>query len=131
MRTQVLLAAALACALASSARAAGFTPGEVLALDADTFVATVKKHHFVAVEFYAPVGVVSRGAQHAFSFTPARLAIYKEHLTLGGAARDECTHTRPAGSDHAYRDLATDACIHSRQQWCGLCVHSEVRARRF
>ena len=67
MRTQVLLAAALACALASSARAAGFTPGEVLALDADTFAATIKKHHFVAVEFYAPVGDVSPGAPSVHS----------------------------------------------------------------
>jgi hypothetical protein len=51
----VLLAA---CVLGGEASGAA-TPGEVLALDADSFAAAIKKHAFIAVEFYAPVSIAS------------------------------------------------------------------------
>ena len=34
------------------------TPGEVLTLNADNFAGAIKKHAFIAVEFYAPVRTV-------------------------------------------------------------------------
>ena len=49
----VLLLVLAACLLGDKASAA--SPGEVLALDADNFAGALKKHAFIAVEFYAPV----------------------------------------------------------------------------
>ena len=69
MNTRPLLVVAVSLlVLAASVlrgEAAAATPGEVLTLDVDNFAGAIKKHPFIAVEFYAPVRCVSYSFAHS------------------------------------------------------------------